>query len=84
MIMLSATNYVFWTKDGRYPILQGFVRPIGESGRQICSDEWWEMEEDEPKREHEVFHHVVQETSAYELWTKLEEIYQAKTSHISK
>ncbi|GFZ09772.1 hypothetical protein Acr_21g0003710 [Actinidia rufa] len=29
---------------------------------------------------HEVFHHVAQETSAYELWIKLEEMYQAKTS----
>ncbi|GFZ20834.1 hypothetical protein Acr_28g0015390 [Actinidia rufa] len=28
----------------------------------------------------EVFHHVAQETSAYELWIKLEEMYQAKTS----
>ncbi|GFS29603.1 hypothetical protein Acr_00g0007440 [Actinidia rufa] len=28
---------------------------------------------------HEVFHHVAQETSAYELWIKLEEMYQAKT-----
>ncbi|GFS44407.1 hypothetical protein Acr_00g0090160 [Actinidia rufa] len=30
--------------------------------------------------EHEVFHHLAQETSAYELWIKLEEMYQAKTS----
>ncbi|GFZ18366.1 hypothetical protein Acr_27g0001050 [Actinidia rufa] len=29
---------------------------------------------------HEVFHHVAQETSAYELWIKLEEMYQTKTS----
>ena len=29
---------------------------------------------------HEVFHRVVQETSACELWIKLEEIYQEKTS----
>ena len=29
---------------------------------------------------HEVFHHVEQKTSAYKLWTKLEEMYQAKTS----
>ena len=29
---------------------------------------------------HEVFYHVAQETSAYELWTKLETIYQSKTS----
>ncbi|PSS07650.1 Endonuclease [Actinidia chinensis var. chinensis] len=29
---------------------------------------------------HEVFHHVAQETSAYELWIKLEKMYQAKTS----
>ncbi|GFY93027.1 hypothetical protein Acr_08g0014230 [Actinidia rufa] len=29
---------------------------------------------------HEVFHHVAQETSAYDLWIKLEEMYQAKTS----
>ncbi|GFY91260.1 hypothetical protein Acr_07g0014560 [Actinidia rufa] len=29
---------------------------------------------------HEVFHHVAQETSAYVLWIKLEEMYQAKTS----
>ncbi|GFZ00191.1 hypothetical protein Acr_13g0015900 [Actinidia rufa] len=30
--------------------------------------------------EHKVFHHVAQETSAYELWIKLEEMYQTKTS----
>ncbi|GFY85309.1 hypothetical protein Acr_04g0000470 [Actinidia rufa] len=29
---------------------------------------------------HEVFHHVAQETSAYELWIKLEAMYQATTS----
>ncbi|GFS38384.1 ADP/ATP carrier 2 [Actinidia rufa] len=29
---------------------------------------------------HEVFHHVAQETSAYDLWIKLEEMYQSKTS----
>ncbi|GFZ14598.1 hypothetical protein Acr_24g0007880 [Actinidia rufa] len=29
---------------------------------------------------HEVFHHVAQEMSAYDLWIKLEEMYQAKTS----
>ncbi|GFZ06881.1 hypothetical protein Acr_18g0010510 [Actinidia rufa] len=29
---------------------------------------------------HEVFHHVAQETNAYDLWIKLEEMYQAKTS----
>jgi len=29
---------------------------------------------------HEVFHHVAQETDAYALWTKLEEMYQSKTS----
>ncbi|GFZ09911.1 hypothetical protein Acr_21g0005100 [Actinidia rufa] len=28
---------------------------------------------------YEVFHHVAQEMSAYELWIKLEEMYQAKT-----
>ena len=27
---------------------------------------------------HKVFNHVAQETSAYELWTQLEEMYQAK------
>ena len=27
-----------------------------------------------------MFHHVAQETSAYELWIKLEEMYQTKTS----
>ena len=27
-----------------------------------------------------MFHHVAQKTSAYELWIKLEEMYQAKTS----
>ena len=27
---------------------------------------------------HEVFHHVAQEMSAYELWIKLEEMYQAR------
>ena len=29
---------------------------------------------------YEIFHYVKQETSAYELWVKLEEMYQAQTS----
>ena len=30
--------------------------------------------------DHSVFHHVAQETDAYALWKKLEDMYQAKTA----
>ena len=30
--------------------------------------------------DHSVFHHVAQETDAYTLWKKLEDMYQAKTA----
>ena len=29
---------------------------------------------------HKVFHHAAQEISTYELWTKLDEMYQVKAS----
>ena len=39
------------TNDEGYPILQRFVWPLGELGRQICKDEGWGMKKDEPKHD---------------------------------
>ncbi|GFY80937.1 pleiotropic drug resistance 4 [Actinidia rufa] len=89
MIMHSATNYAMWKprmedilfcKDLHDPLENKGDKPVATK-----DEEWKKM-----NRKtiglirycigHEVFHHVAQETSAYELWIKLEEMYQAKTT----
>ncbi|GFZ02406.1 hypothetical protein Acr_15g0010140 [Actinidia rufa] len=89
MILLSATNYAIWKprmedilfcKDLHDPLENKGDKPV------VMKDEEWRK----MNRKmiglirqcigHEVFHHVAQGTSAYELWIKLEEMYQAKTS----
>jgi len=89
MIMLSATNYALWKprmedilfcKDLHDPLENKGEKPIATK-----DEEWRKMNRKtigliRQCIGHEVFHHVAQETSAYELWIKLEEMYQAKTS----
>ncbi|GFY85303.1 hypothetical protein Acr_04g0000410 [Actinidia rufa] len=89
MIVLSATNYAIWKprmedilfcKDLHDPLENKGEKPIAKK-----DEEWRKMNRKTIRliRQcigHEVFHHVAQETSAYELWIKLEEMYQAKTS----
>ncbi|GFS43592.1 hypothetical protein Acr_00g0085960 [Actinidia rufa] len=89
MIMLSATNYALWKsrmedilfcKDLHDPLENKGEKPIEKK-----DEEWTKMNRKiigliRQCIGHEVFHHVAQETSAYGLWTKLEKMYQAKTS----
>ena len=89
MIVLSATNYAIWKprmedilfcKDLHDPLENKGEKPLATK-----DEEWRKMNRKtigliRQCIGHEVFHHVAQETSAYELWIKLEEMYQAKTS----
>ena len=89
MIVLSATNYALW-KPRMEDILfcKNLHDPLenkGEKPEAMKDEEWKKMNRKtigliRQCIGHEVFHHVAQETSAYELWIKLEEMYQAKTS----
>ncbi|GFS36195.1 plant UBX domain-containing protein 2 [Actinidia rufa] len=89
MIVLSATNYAIWKprmedilfcKDLHDPLENKEEKPEAKK-----DEEWRKMNRKtigliRQCIGHEVFHHVAQETSAYDLWIKLEEMYQAKTS----
>ncbi|GFS34643.1 hypothetical protein Acr_00g0035090 [Actinidia rufa] len=89
MIVLSATNYAIWKpriedilfcKDLHDPL-----ENKGEKPEAKKDEEWRKMNRKtigliRQCIGHEVFHHIAQETSAYDLWIKLEEMYQAKTS----
>ncbi|GFY85693.1 hypothetical protein Acr_04g0004310 [Actinidia rufa] len=89
MIVLSATNYAIW-KPRMEDILfcKDLHDPLenkGEKPEAKKDEEWRKMNRMtigliRQCIGHEVFHHVAQETSAYDLWIKLEEMYQAKTS----
>ncbi|GFY90931.1 hypothetical protein Acr_07g0011270 [Actinidia rufa] len=89
MIVLSATNYAIW-KPRMEDILfcKDLHDPLenkGEKPEAKKDEEWRKMNRKtigliRQCIGHEVFHHVAQETSAYDLWIKLEEMYQAKTS----
>ncbi|GFY99659.1 hypothetical protein Acr_13g0010590 [Actinidia rufa] len=89
MIILSATNYAIW-KPRMEDILfcKDLHDPLenkGEKPEAKKDEEWRKMNRKtigliRQCIGHEVFHHVAQETSAYDLWIKLEEMYQAKTS----
>ncbi|GFS33528.1 hypothetical protein Acr_00g0029030 [Actinidia rufa] len=89
MIVLSATNYAIW-KPRMEDILfcKDLHDPLedkGEKPEATKDEEWRKMNRKtigliRQCIGHEVFHHVAQETSAYDLWIKLEEMYQSKTS----
>ncbi|GFZ11618.1 hypothetical protein Acr_23g0000030 [Actinidia rufa] len=89
MIVLSATNYAIW-KPRMEDILfcKDLHDPLenkGEKPEAKKDEEWRKMNRKtigliRQCIGHEVFHHVAQETSAYDLWIKLEEMYQAKIS----
>ncbi|GFZ13815.1 thioesterase superfamily protein [Actinidia rufa] len=89
MIVLSATNYAIW-KPRMEDILfcKDLHDPLenkGEKPEAKTDEEWRKMNRKtigliRQCIGHEVFHHVAQETSAYDLWIKLEEMYQSKTS----
>ncbi|GFY95000.1 hypothetical protein Acr_10g0003850 [Actinidia rufa] len=89
IIVLSVTNYALWKprmedilfcKDLHDPLENKGEKPVATKG-----EEWMKMTRKtigliRQCIGHEVFHHVAQETSAYDLWIKLEEMYQSKTS----
>ncbi|GFY82734.1 hypothetical protein Acr_02g0009740 [Actinidia rufa] len=89
MIVLSATNYAIW-KPRMEDILfcKDLHDPLENKGEKLEATkdgEWRKMNRKtigliRQCIGHEVFHHVAQETSAYDLWIKLEEMYQSKTS----
>ncbi|GFZ00919.1 hypothetical protein Acr_14g0005540 [Actinidia rufa] len=89
MIVLSAINYAIW-KPRMEDILfcKDLHDPLenkGEKPEAKKDEEWRKMNRKtigliRQCIGHEVFHHVAQETSAYDLWIKLEKMYQSKTS----
>ncbi|GFZ21458.1 hypothetical protein Acr_29g0006200 [Actinidia rufa] len=89
MIVFSVMNYAIW-KPKMEDILfcKDLHDPLenkGEKPLETKDEEWRKMNRKtigliRQCIGHEVFYHVAQETSAYELWIKLEEMYQMKTS----
>ncbi|KAF7121453.1 hypothetical protein RHSIM_Rhsim13G0116100 [Rhododendron simsii] len=71
---------VLYTKDLYLPIYGDTKKPQG------TSDEDWKVTNRKAVAlirtwvDQSVFHHVAQETNAYELWTKLEAMYERKTA----
>ncbi|GFZ09649.1 hypothetical protein Acr_21g0002480 [Actinidia rufa] len=89
MILLSATNYSIWKPRMENILfckdLHDSLENKGEKTLATKDEEWRKMNRKtigliRQCIGHEVSHHIAQETSAYELWIKLEEMYQAKTS----
>lgn len=89
MVLLSATNYAIWKprmedmlswKDLYDPLEYEGVKP-----NDTKTEDWKKLNRKAVGliRQcigQEVFHHVAQDTDAYALWTKLESMYQSKTS----
>ncbi|GFZ04844.1 hypothetical protein Acr_17g0004160 [Actinidia rufa] len=89
MILLSVTNYAIWEprmedilfcKDLHDPLENKGEKPVVKKDKKWRKINRMTIGLIRQCIGHEVFHHVAQETSAYELWIKLEEMYQAKTS----
>lgn len=89
MIMLTATNYTLW-KPRMEDLLscKDLFDPIelkGANPDPAKASEWKKLNRKSIGHirkwiDHSVFHHVAQETDAYDLWKKLEDMYQAKTA----
>lgn len=89
MVKLTATNYTLWKprmEDLLYS--KDLFDPIEEEGMKP-GDELEEVWKKKHRKtigqirqwiDNSVFHHVAQETDAYMLWKKLENMYQAKTA----
>ncbi|TNV99285.1 hypothetical protein C5H24_12350, partial [Xylella fastidiosa] len=89
MLVLTATNYAIWKprmedmlilKELYEPLEHVGVKPI-----EVKTEDWKSLNRKAVAliRQcvgQEVIHHVAQETDAYALWTKLEGMYQSKTS----
>ncbi|MCF8701896.1 hypothetical protein L3054_10960, partial [Corynebacterium sp. MC-10] len=89
MVMLTATNYTLW-RPRMEDLLscKDLFDPIelkGEKPDSVKEIEWKKSNRKTIGQirqwiDHSVFHHVAQETDAYVLWKKLEDMYQAKTA----
>ncbi|KZV07155.1 hypothetical protein F511_45364 [Dorcoceras hygrometricum] len=89
MIMLTATNYTLWI-PGMEDLFscKDLFDPIEAKGKNPDPAKELEWKKSNRKTigqirqwiDHSVFHHVAQETDAYALWKKLEDMYQAKTA----
>ena len=89
MIKLAATNYSLWRprmidflhcKD-----LFDVIEFKGEKPEIVKEYEWNKLNNKTLGQirqwiGHNVFHHVAQDTDAYEMWRKLEDMFQAKTA----
>ena len=89
MIMLTATNYTLWKprmedflscKDLFDPIELKGINPDPSKEREWKKINRKTIGQIRQWIDHSVFHHVAQETDAYVLWKKLEDMYQAKTA----
>lgn len=87
MIMLSSTNYMLWKPRMEYFLnFKDLIDPIelmGVNSNLPKSMEWKEMHRQvigkiRKRINHSIFHHVAQETDAYALWKKLEDMHQTK------
>ncbi|KAL4582349.1 hypothetical protein LXL04_006896 [Taraxacum kok-saghyz] len=89
MVRLTPTNYNMWKpmmEDLLY--LKDLAEPLEKKGVKPdtkTDDVWMRINKKTVAQirqwiDHSVFHHVSQETDAYKLWEKLENMYQAKTA----
>ena len=88
MIKLTSTNYTLWrTRMEDLLNCKDLFDPIEENGvkpGEMADKAWSKMNKKTIGQirnwiDHSVFHHVAQETDAYVLWKKLENMFQAKT-----
>lgn len=89
MVRLTPTNYNMWKPRMEDLLnLKDLTEPIEKQGIKpdTKTDEVWTRINKKTVAQirqwidHSVFHHVSQETDAYKLWEKLENMYQAKTA----
>ncbi|KAL4561013.1 hypothetical protein LXL04_033173 [Taraxacum kok-saghyz] len=89
MVRLTPTNYNMWKprmEDLLY--LKELAEPLEKKGVKPdtkTDDVWMRINKKTVAQirqwiDYSVFHHVSQETDAYKLWKKLENMYQAKTA----
>ena len=89
MIKLAATNYSLWRPRMIYFLhckdLFDFIELKRVKPESIKEYDWNKLNNRTLGQirqwiGHNVFHHVAQDTDAYEMWRKLEDMFQAKTA----
>ncbi|XP_015872272.3 retrovirus-related Pol polyprotein from transposon TNT 1-94 [Ziziphus jujuba] len=90
MIKLTATNYIFWrSRMEDFLICKDLFEPLEAKGRNPDPNkavEWKKLNRkiiDEIRQwiDDSIFYHIEQETDAYALWKKLEDMYKDKTAY---